>query len=189
MIRHAIGLAAMLCLQAPGFAESLYEPGAYRPLVADKRAQRIGDSLTIQVLESSSASTRADTTVRRQSGADLTLAAGHHRQAAAAGLGTEFDGGGAVQRSGRLLAQITATVTDVAPNGDLWISGEQVLEINADKQHIKVHGRVRAFDIGALNTVQSNRLADARISYVGTGDLADHQRPGMLSKVLLWMGL
>jgi flagellar L-ring protein precursor FlgH len=188
-IRHQIGLAAALCCAVPVAAESLYDPAEYRAMVSDKRAHRVGDSLTVLVYENSSATTRADTSTRRNNDVGVKAFADQHNHAAGIGVGSDFDGGGVVQRSGRLLAQITASVSSIEPNGDLWIKGEQMLEINADKQHIRVVGRVRTLDITTANTVLSSRLADARISYLGDGDLSESARRGWLAKALTWLGL
>ncbi len=61
--------------------------------------------------------------------------------------------------------------------------------VNEEKQEIALSGRVRPYDILANNTVLSSRLADATISYVGEGLLAEQQRPGILSRLLRWLGL
>ncbi|HYD79884.1 MAG TPA: flagellar basal body L-ring protein FlgH [Paucimonas sp.] len=188
-IRHQIGLVAALCCTVPVAAESLYDAGSFRAMVSDKRAHRIGDSLTVLIYENSSATTRADTSTHRKNNVGVRAFADGSDHAAGIGLSNDFDGGGTVQRSGRLLAQITASVTGIAPNGDLLITGEQMLEINADKQHIRVEGRVRTLDISDANTVLSSRLADARISYLGAGELTDSQRRGWLTKILTWLGL
>jgi flagellar L-ring protein precursor FlgH len=87
-----------------------------------------------------------------------------------------------------MLAQMTVTVTSVGANGDLFVTGEQLLEINADKQRIKVEGRVRPLDISDTNTVLSYRLADARISYLGDGELANHQHQGFWSRLFTMAG-
>jgi flagellar L-ring protein precursor FlgH len=84
---------------------------------------------------------------------------------------------------------LTVTVKGVAENGDLLIAGEQLLEINNERQQIKVEGRVRPHDISDVNTVLSTRIADAKISYVGDGDLADRQRPSWWHRLLTWFGL
>jgi flagellar L-ring protein precursor FlgH len=93
------------------------------------------------------------------------------------------------QRAGRLLAQITVSVVALEPNGDLQIAGEQLLEVNNEKQMIRLEGHVRPQDIGENNAVVSNRIANASIHYVGDGVLAEGQRPGWITRVLTWMGL
>jgi flagellar L-ring protein precursor FlgH len=189
------GAALLLVLALPGArADSLYAAQTYRPLVADRRAHQPGDSVTILVYENSSATTAADTALRRKT--ELGLQAGLHTPGrhvsdeASLAANSDFSGGGTIQRSGKLLAQLTVNVSGVAPNGDLLVSGEQLIEVNNDRQQIRVEGRVRPLDISDANTVLSSRLADARISYAGSGgELAARQKPGFLSKLLVWMGL
>ncbi len=181
--------AALAAVQFHAGAEDLYNEKTYRPLASDKRAHLPGDAITIMIYENSSASTTAGTNVQRTSNVGLQASADQHSHQAALGTNSSFDGGGTVQRSDNLLAQITVTVDHVAPNGDLWIKGEQLVEINSDKQRIKVEGRIRTLDISESNTVPSNRIAEAKISYLGDGDLASHQKPGWLSRFFSWAGL
>ncbi|MBV8464765.1 MAG: flagellar basal body L-ring protein FlgH [Burkholderiales bacterium] len=183
-------LPILLALAAIGTqAENLYDEQTYRPLASDKRAHLPGDAITVLIYENSSATTSADTNVQRNTNAGLQASADQHAHQAAIGTNATFDGGGTIQRSDNLLAQITATVDHIAPNGDLWIKGEQVVEINSDKQRIKIEGRIRTLDISDSNTVPSNRVAEAKISYLGDGDLASHQKPGWISRFFSWAGL
>lgn len=184
-------LAGILLASAASIAtaDSLYDESSYRPLVSDKRAHLPGDSLTVLIYENSSATTTADTALQRKSDVGLQANIDQNNHNLGVTSNNDFDGGGTVQRSGQLLATITARVTQVAPNGDLLIAGEQEVEVNSDQQRIHVEGRVRPLDISENNTVMSYRIADAKISYVGAGDLANHQRPGILSRFFSWIGL
>lgn len=185
-------LAALAALGAavatPAHADDLYSEKTFRPLASDKRAHLPGDVLTILIYENSSAVTSADTTLQRSNDVTLHASADQHSHAAAVGANNDFNGGGTVQRQGKLLAQMSVSVAGVAPNGDLLVAGEQVLEINSDRQKIRVEGRVRPLDISDANTVLSSRLADARISYLGDGDLASRQRPGLWSRLFHGLG-
>lgn len=158
-------------------AESLYQEQSFRPLIADNKAFRVGDLLTVQVFESSSASTSAETGTRRGN----SLSAGVSNRSGSVGkadLGVsgEFDGGGKTQRANRLLATLTVSVREVLPNGDLRIGGEQILTVNEEPQKVNLEGRVRPIDVSDGNVVLSTRLADAKISYVGEGDLAERNK-------------
>ncbi len=175
-------------LAAPAWAENLYDENNFRPLASDKRAHLPGDALTVMIYENSSASASADTALQRKNSIGIQADLNQKTQGLNVGLNNNFDGGGSVQREGKLLAQMTVTVTRVAANGDLWITGEQLLAINSDQQKIKVEGRVRPLDISDTNTVLSYRIADAKISYLGDGDLAARQRPGFLSHLFEWAG-
>lgn len=179
-------LLALCCGAA--HADNLYNEKTYRPLASDKRAHLPGDVLTIMIYESSSALTSADTQLQRNNTVGIQAAADRHAHSLAVGANNNFDGGGTVQRAGKLLAQMSVTITGTAPNGDLLVAGEQMLEINSDRQVIKVEGRVRTLDISDANTVMSFRIADAKISYLGDGDLAARQRPGLWSRLFTWAG-
>jgi flagellar L-ring protein FlgH len=177
----------------PAGATDLYREEQFRPLVADARARRIGDSITVQVLESSSASASADTNTRRQTDAGISgtwdIGSSKRVGEAKGNISNDFKGGARTQRAGRLLAQLTVTVVGIEPNGDLRIAGEQVLEVNNEEQLIRLEGRVRPQDINESNAVVSSRIADARIQYIGDGVLAEGQRQGWITRVLTWMGL
>lgn len=174
----------------PATAVSLYDEAGYRALTSDRRAQKAGDLLTVLVFENASASASADTTTGKSGGLGLGLETNFTRsRSAKLSLSEDFNGRGRIQRSGRLAAQLTVTVRSVEPNGDLLVSGEQMLRVNDERQEIVLSGRVRASDIGENNTIVSSRLADAHISYVGDGALSEKQSPGIVSRVLTWLGI
>lgn len=179
-IRCGVGLLLLaLGLSQLVGAQSLYDEQTFRALTADRKALRVGDVLTVQVTENASATANADTGTQRRNnlGAHLSLSWPHQRTVdAAAVLGGEFDGGGRTVRAGRVLAQLTVSVRDVLANGDLLIAGEQLLTINDEAQRIAVSGRVRPQDVSDGNVVASSRIADAEITYVGDGELADRQK-------------
>ena len=184
-----VGLLALAAACAP--AQSLYDAKTFRPFTADSKAFRPGDIVTIQIVENASASANADTDLKRSNSAGAEL---HFRSpipiAGATATATgQFDGGGQTARTGQLLATLSVSVRDVLPNGDLLVSGEQLLVINEEQQCINVEGRVRPQDISDTNTVLSNRVADARITYVGEGDLASRQKPGWWHHFLDLFGL
>ena len=176
LICAALLCAAMLSAQS----QSLFDAKTYRAMTADSKAFRPGDVITIQVVENASASANADTDLKRSNsaGAELHFRSPFPIAGANATAGTQYDGGGQTARTGQLLATLSVSVRDVLPNGDLLISGEQLLVINEEQQRIDIEGRVRPQDISDSNTVLSNRVADARITYVGEGDLASRQKPG-----------
>ncbi len=172
-------------------AESLYKEETFRPLTADHRAYRVGDALTVLVFENSSASSSADTTTNKTGGTGISF---HNPNTNTdkkprLDLSEDFTGSGKINRSGKLLAQLTVNVKAVAPNGDLFVAGTQLIEVNGEKQSIVLEGRVRPVDISDGNAVVSSRLADAKISYVGDGVISERQRPGFLIRILSLLGL
>lgn len=182
-------LAVLACMPASGRADNLLPPGAYSSLVADRRALAPGDNLTVLVYENASATTSAATSAEKTAATRFAFKGKNSDSSAALDASDEYEGRGRIQRSGKLLAQITVTVQSVDASGALWVRGQQLIEFNDEKQEIKLEGRVRPRDIGENNTVPSSRLADARISYIGDGVLADRQRPGLLTRFLHWLGL
>ncbi|MGI4848758.1 MAG: flagellar basal body L-ring protein FlgH [Janthinobacterium lividum] len=190
-IRRYVGLLLLLAASV-AVAENLYQAESFRPLTADIKAYQIGDALTVQVLENSSASTSADTGTRRNNSLSAQwLTPGSSSQSRQAGLDVkgDFDGGGRTQRSNRLLATLTVTVREVLADGQLRVAGEQRLTVNEEPQRVALEGRVRPQDISDGNIVLSTRLADARITYVGEGDLAERNRRSWWRKLLDWSGL
>lgn len=188
--RSAMFACSLLAISTSATADKLFKESNYKSLTADKKAGRVGDILTVQVFENSSASTSSDTGTRRKNNvsAELQRDGGSLKQVGV-GVNGEFDGGGKTQRANRLLATISVTVKAVNDNGDLIVSGQQVLTVNDESQRVNVEGRVRAVDISDTNTVLSTRLADAKITYVGEGELTERQRRGFWRKVLDWFGL
>ncbi|PCE23725.1 flagellar biosynthesis protein FlgH [Paraburkholderia acidicola] len=181
---------ASLAAIGPAHAESLYNEGTYHALAADTKAYRTGDAITVLVYENSSATSSADTSTKRgnnlSAGINSTLIGKQLNGSVA--VGGDFDGGGSTQRSNKLLATLTVTVREVLPDGDLRIAGTQLLTLNGEQQKVNVEGRVRPQDISTDNVVLSTRLADARIDYIGDGDLSDRQRRAWWRKVVDWLG-
>lgn len=190
-IMGALGLCMGLAVVLPARAQSLYDETTFRALTADHKAFRVGDVLTVQVVENAMATANADTGTQRRNnlGVDLSVTYPRIKSAAAnASVGGDFDGGGSTERRGQLVAQLTVSIRDVLANGDLLVAGEQQLTINDEHQRIAVTGRVRPQDISEANVVLSTRIADADITYVGEGHLADRQKPAWWRQVADWLG-
>lgn len=167
-------------------------------LVSDHKAMSIGDILTIVIAEKSSASRQATTS----SGRDSTIQAGIPHlfglenqefitdsgldmdNLIQANFSNEFEGSGKTIRSGDLTASLSTQVIDVYQNGNLKVRGGKEVMVNSEVQIIYVTGIVRPVDITAANTVDSNKILNARISYTGRGPVADHQEPGWLTRTL-----
>jgi flagellar L-ring protein FlgH len=170
-------------------AASLYQENTYKPLVSDFKAHHRGDVVTVMVVENSSASSTANTSTGRDANVGFDIETPGKSRIGGIKFNNQLDGRGQTLREGKVLAQITVTVRDITDNGDLLVAGEQLLEVNNERQQIKVEGRIRPQDLSDANVVLSTRIADAKISYVGYGDLSDRQRPGWWHRVLTWFGL
>lgn len=185
-------LVSLLSLFAAGAAaEGLYREASFRSLTSDHRAYRPGDVLTVLVLENASASASANTTTEKRGGIGVSVVAipSARDRNVAIDLNEDFAGKGSINRSGRVLAQLSVTVIALAPNGDMIVAGKQLIEVNDERQSIVLEGRVRPVDVSESNTVLSSRIADAKITYVGDGVLAEKQRPGILTRILSWLGI
>lgn len=179
-----LGLS-LLC----GAAEAQSFPPGLGGLTADRTATRIGDSLTVVILESSSAATSAQSGSRRDTRLSGTASAGSRSESGGLSLQGAYEGRGQNARSGRLIGQIGVTVSEILPNGDLRISGAQTVNVDGERTAIRLTARVRPADIEGDNTVISSRLADAQIDYDGDGSLSRSGRPGVINRVLSWLGL
>ena len=179
---------ALLLASAQACGQSLYSPDTFRALTADNRAYRIGDALTVVVVENSSASSTADTSTAKNGSVSGTASLTNNpTRSAAVELNEDFAGRGKVQRTGKLVATMTVNVVGHTENGDLLIAGSQLIELNEEKQQMQIEGRVRPVDIADNNVVLSSRIADAKISYIGDGILGEKQRPGVLTRFLSWL--
>lgn len=179
-----------LLLPSLVWGESLYNENTFQSLVGDRRANHVGDSITVLIYENSSATASNDTMTAKNGGIGIGIKLlPNFDKSATVKLSEDSSGKGKIQRSGKLLAQLTVTVQEIAKNGELLIKGIQLLEINGEKQQIQVEGRVRPQDITEFNTVLSSRIADANISYIGEGTLSQKKTPGILGRIFTFLGL
>jgi len=181
-------VAATLVTSAAS-ATSLYKQGSFHALTSDVRARQVGDVITVMVYENASAVSAADTSAGREAAVGLELQGTGKGGSASIGAGNHTDARGRTQREGKLLAQITVAIKEITPSGDLVIAGEQVLDINNERQQIALEGRVRPQDVSETNIVMSTRIANAHIRYTGQGDLADKQRPAWWQRFLTLFGI
>jgi flagellar L-ring protein precursor FlgH len=169
--------------------ESLIDPGRYRALAADHRAYRIGDIVTIQVLEA----TRAKSQAATEAGSELDLGVGLSSPSTSYDASLGLNGGNAsgaqTTRVGELRTQVSAQVVAIEPNGNMRIEGEQSLIVNGERQKIRITGMVRPEDISAANTVWSNRIANADLELLGVGVVSESQRQSILYRVFKWLRL
>lgn len=174
-------------LKPPAVADgSLYQNNYSISLYSDQRARRIGDVITIMLQEQTNASKSNSASSSKDSDLSITptsLFGGIHPALASTLTGERsFSGKGDTGQSNSLNGQITVTISDIFPNGILEVRGEKWLSLNQGDEFIRVKGLVRPEDIGSDNTVQSSKLADARISYGGTGYIASASKPGWVTK-------
>jgi len=155
---------------------------------SDRRPIRVGDLITIVVDEQTAASESSIATAhanRSQKGTIDAQMAPDNLKSVGLGYNASSDAGGAAQRQGGLTAVLSVRVTSVEPGGIAHISGQKQVNVDGRKQDIALTGIVRAEDVLADNTILSNRVADAVISYKGK---KIGPTTGILGKILaiLW---
>jgi len=163
-----------------------------RSLFSDQKANRIGDAVTILVIETSSASNDSKTETSRAS--DISLASSGKSGSttlldvgASIGTGNAFKGAGSTESKGSVRSKISARVDSLFSNGDLWISGSRTISINGEDQIVNISGIVRPSDIQADNSVYSYSISDAVIVFKGKGMTSNNQEPGWLTKIFHWL--
>jgi flagellar L-ring protein precursor FlgH len=172
---------------------SLWRNGA-RGFFKDQRAHRVGDILTIAVNITDKAIIDNETQRSRASNDDSSISAlfglnkflntpvpGH---LVTTDSSTSLDGKGSVNRSEALKTNVAAVVTQVLPNGNLVVEGKQEIRVNFEMRELIVAGIVRPEDIQSDNTIDSSKIAQARISYGGRGQITDVQQQRYGSQVL-----
>lgn len=168
---------------------SLYRTSA-KGFFKDERAHRVGDILTVMVTIDDSAkianttqSNRTSTNSAGMGGIFGTVVDNLSNGAIDPSSAIEFDSGltnrgnGSVNRSESLETSVAAVVTQVLPNGNLVIEGRQEVRVNFEVRDMIVAGIVRPSDIQANNTILSSKIAEARISYGGRGQITNMQQP------------
>lgn len=193
-MRALLILAAAPLLCGNGNGDSAPASGAifqasrgYAPLTSGQRAAAVGDVLTVVLVERTQGSTANTTGTDRDGSIGLAPPTSgplalFSASDATLGGNSQFAGRGTSAQSNSLSGEITVTVTEVRPNGTLAISGEKAVRINRGNETLRVTGLVRAGDITADNRVLSTRIADARIDYVGRGEVARAGRQGWLQR-------
>jgi flagellar L-ring protein precursor FlgH len=179
-------------------ANSLWRPGS-RAFFKDQRASQVGDIVTVVVNIIDSAVVKNNTTATRAGsqalslpdlfglqtvisralpkGTDLTKLVSTDTTGSAVGTGN-------IARGETIQLRVAGVITQVMPNGNLAVTGKQEVRINSELRELMISGIIRPQDIVSDNTVQHDRMAEARISYGGRGQLTDVQTPRYGQQVL-----
>lgn len=170
---------------------AIYQPMFAQSLFEDYKARRVGDLLTVLLIERTEAQKSANASMSKDASVQLAAPTIGGRTPTHEGLpifqaegsGTRsFDGQGDAAQSNMLEGSIAVTVADVLPNGNLIVQGEKWMRINQGEEYIRLRGIVRPVDIAPDNTVLSTQIADAQLAYGGTGVVAAPSKPGWLSR-------
>ena len=171
---------------------SIYQAGSSRTLFEDRRARYVGDTLTIQIAETTSASTKSSTNVSRAgsiSASVPTISGLPGKSLQGLGLSAESSntlaGKGDAAANNVFTGNITVTVIDVLPNGNLLVSGEKQVAIGHGAEYIRLSGVVNPYFVSTANTISSANVADARIEYKESGAISEAQVMGWLARFFL----
>jgi flagellar L-ring protein FlgH len=172
-------------------ANSLWRAGS-RSFFRDPRAQKTGDLITVEIDIGDKAKI-ANTTTRTTSASEKANAANllglesrlkgilpdavDPTNLVNLGSDSNNTGTGTVDRSESITLTVAAVVTQVLPNGNLVIQGQQEVRVNNEVRVLQVSGVVRPEDISNTNTIKHTQIAEARISYGGRGQITDVQQP------------
>ena len=152
------------------------------------RASKLGDILTILVMESTSASNSTLVDTEKEAKLNWSGPGGLKLPgfSISADATNEYKGEGTTSRSQTIQARVSVQVVDVRPNGDLVIEGSRVIDINGESEVIYISGSINPFVIPASNIIESFRVANLQISYKGKGVLTVGTRPGFLVRLVNW---
>ncbi|MDP1028187.1 flagellar basal body L-ring protein FlgH [Sphingomonas sp. KR1UV-12] len=159
----------------------------YAALYEGWRARKVGDPLTIVLVERTAASKSASSKLDSSGGFGITppsmgpLKLFDPAEAAASGK-RNFDGKGQADQANSLSGEVSVTVAAVYPNGTMLVQGQKRVTLNRGDEYVRIKGIVRTADVDRDNRVPSTRVADAQISYTGKGDVARASRQGWLSR-------
>lgn len=159
----------------------------YSALTNGARAAMVGDIVTISLVERTQATKSNSASTDRQGEISLTppttgpVSLFNPTDVGASG-GSTFGGKGAAAQSNQLSGEISVTIARIYPNGTMLVRGEKMLTLNRGDENIAITGIIRSADIGPDNRVASTRVADARITYSGKGEIARGSRQGWLNR-------
>ena len=172
---------------APPANGSIYQASTgYAPLYEGWRARRVGDPLTITLVERTLASKSASSKLASDGSAAFippkTGPLSFDANSAKVGGNRGFNGQGTADQSNTLSGELSVTVAEVYPNGTMLVQGAKRVTLNRGDEFVQIKGIVRMADIDADNRVLSTRVADAQIAYTGKGDVARASRQGWFSR-------
>lgn len=173
---------------------AIFHPSTFRGLFEDRRARLVGDILTIQIQEKTSARSSSNSSVDRNASVDASLSRLPFKSptssilpklGVAGSSSNTFEGKGETGSDNAFSGTITVTVIDVLPNGNLVVSGEKQVGINQNVEVLRFSGVVDPVSLLPGNLVPSTRVADARLEVRGRGDIDHAQTVGWLARFFL----
>lgn len=178
-----LSLGLLIPLQPPVEAASLWSDQG--GMFGDRKARAVGDSLTIIINESSTATRTGNSANAKSGSTSMTAGTGLLTFIDNAGTSASdsFKSSGNITNTNQVTGRITVQVTAIKPNGNLAVSGTQSIKQNGEEQKITITGEVRPEDVSADNMVLSSSVANAQLKIEGKGPLANKQRQGILTQL------
>lgn len=172
---------------------SIFEDSNTIALFSDIKARRVGDIVTVYLVEQTSGQNNSGTSLSQTQATTISAPTygGRTRDNMLVDLnsGRSFSGDSDSSQSNQLNGSITVTVQEVLPGGNLLVAGDKWIQINQSREHIELQGVIRVKDISQSNSVTSTQVADARITYAGAGINKDVNVMGWAARVVfssLW---
>ncbi len=177
------------------FSNMVWAQNSYsaQSLFTDHKAYKVGDIITVLIIEQSSAKSQANSSNKRTNNKGMTMTGGTGSSTYMPLFGlngqtkNNYDNDAETSRKGSLTGNITASITDVTGNGNFIIKGEREVIVNGEKERITISGIIRPQDINSDNTILSVNIGDAKISYQGKGMVDSGQKPGFFGRFLGWL--
>jgi flagellar L-ring protein precursor FlgH len=170
---------------------SIYRVGNEVALFENATAHRVGDVVTIHLVESTAASKSSSTSTSKKTsiampgptiiGKPVTIK-GNEIFDTSVDSSNGFDGKGDSAQSNQLTGDITVVVVKRLQNGLLQVRGQKWIAINTGKEYVRIQGYIRPIDIQPDNSIESTKVANASISYGGKGPVANAAQPGLLAR-------
>lgn len=187
-------IAAASAARAPVANGAIFHPSSFRGLFEDRRARLVGDLVTIQIQEKTSARSSSNSSVDRNGSVDASIARLPFvsttsslipKLGASGSSNTAFEGKGETGADNAFVGTITVTVVEVLPNGNLVVAGEKQVGINQNVEVLRFSGVVNPATVLPGNVVSSTQVADARLEVRGRGDIDRAQTVGWLARFFL----
>ncbi|WP_005033704.1 flagellar basal body L-ring protein FlgH [Holophaga foetida] len=170
-----------------GLGQSAMSDGSLwrdKSMVADLRASRLNDLVTIEISEATSAISKADLTTGREGSNKWTTPVQLLKEAKSTSTTNKYKGSGTTGRSATFTTTVTARIVKVMNNGNLIFEGYRDIQLNNETQRLYVAGLLDPLRLDNTNTVTSAQVAELRIGYGGQGVVDETLKPGYISRLL-----
>ena len=179
----------------PSTSGSLFATNGYVSLFDDAVAKRVGDIITVRLNERTVSRKSASTKIKKETDSSIAepILLGSQIKTPGSNNGSlntidsknDFTGSADSDQSNSLEGNIAVTVSEVMPNGTLLVRGEKWMQLNQGDEFIRIVGMIRAIDIDSDNSIDSTRIANARITYGGKGVVADSNQMSWLARFFI----